>query len=100
MGRCAEGDVRQVSVEAVIREKLTRELSPEQLVIVNESHKHSGHAGSPGTGESHFNVMCVSQAFLGLHKVARFRKVHKILKEELDGPVHALSLELKTPDEA
>lgn len=89
-----------MSVEASIRDKLTRELSPEQLVIVNESHKHSGHAGSPGTGESHFNVMCVSQAFLGLHKVARFRKVHKILKEELDGPVHALSLELKTPDEA
>ncbi|MCA9780170.1 MAG: BolA family transcriptional regulator [Candidatus Eremiobacteraeota bacterium] len=89
-----------MSVEATIREKLTRELQPESLTIVNESHKHSGHAGSPGTGESHFNVTVVSQSFLGLHKVARFRKVHKILKEELDGPVHALSLELKTPDEA
>ena len=89
-----------MSVEATIREKLTRELHPESLTIINESHKHSGHAGSPGTGESHFNVTVVSQSFLGLHKVARFRKVHKILKEELDGPVHALSLELKTPDEA
>jgi BolA protein len=89
-----------LSVEASIKLKLTEGLSPDKLVIVNESHKHSGHAGSPGTGESHFNVMVVSQAFLGLHKVARFRKVHKILKEELDGPIHALSLELKTPDEA
>ena len=89
-----------MSVESSMREKLTEKLSPDKLVIVNESHKHAGHAGSPGTGESHFNVLVVSQAFLGLHKVARFRKVHKILKDELDGPVHALSLELKTPDEA
>ena len=89
-----------MSVEASIRAKLTEHLAPDKLVIVNESHKHSGHAGSPGTGESHFNVQVVSQAFLGLHKVARFRKVHKILKQELDGPVHALSLDLKTPDEA
>jgi BolA family transcriptional regulator, general stress-responsive regulator len=79
---------------------LTEHLDPDELIIVNESHKHSGHAGSPGTGESHFKVLVVSQSFLGLHKVARFRKVHKILKEEMDGPVHALSLELKTPDEA
>lgn len=89
-----------MNVETRIREKLTSALSPDKLVIENVSHQHSGHAGSPGTGESHFNLLVVSQAFLGLHKVARFRKVHKILKEEMDGPVHALSMELKTPDEA
>lgn len=33
-------------------------------------------------------------------KVARFRLVHKILKDEMAGPVHALSLELKTPSES
>lgn len=89
-----------MSVQDVMQRKLTEELQPDQLVIENVSHQHAGHAGSPGTGESHFNVLVVSQAFLGLHKVARFRKVHKILKEEMDGPVHALSLDLKTPDEA
>ena len=90
----------QNSVEESIRQKLTDNLSPTFLQIDNVSHQHAGHAGSPGTGESHFNVTVVSQSFLGLHKVARFRKVHKLLKEEMDGPVHALSLELKTPDEA
>lgn len=89
-----------MSVQDVMQKKLTEELQPDRLVIENVSHQHAGHAGSPGTGESHFNVLVVSQAFLGLHKVARFRKVHKILKEEMDGPVHALSLDLKTPDEA
>jgi BolA protein len=87
-------------VEESIREKLTDELSPKKLLIENVSHHHAGHAGSPGTGESHFNVTVVSEAFEGMPKVARFRLVHKILKEEMAGPVHALSLELKTPNEA
>lgn len=87
------------NVEESIREKLTEELSPKKLMIENVSHHHAGHAGSPGTGESHFNVTVVSEAFQGMPKVARFRLVHKILKAEMEGPVHALSLELKTPGE-
>ncbi len=88
------------NVEHQIKEKLTRDLSPKTLLIENVSHHHAGHAGSPGTGESHFNVTVVSEAFQGLSRVARFRRVHQILKEEMDGPVHALSLVLRTPDEA
>lgn len=88
-----------MNVEAIIREKLTQELNPETLEIINESQKHADHASSPKTGQSHFKVLVVSQSFLGLHKVARFRKVHKILQKEMNGPVHALSLDLKTPDE-
>ena len=87
------------NVEETMREKLTEELSPQKLWIENVSHHHAGHAGSPGTGESHFNVTVVSQVFEGMPKVARFRLVHKILKDEMAGPVHALSLELKTPKE-
>lgn len=88
-----------MSVEVTMREKLERELTPLTLEIQNDSDKHAGHAGSPGTGESHFHVSLVSESFEGLNKVARFRMVHKILKSEMDGPVHALSLDLKTPNE-
>ncbi len=89
-----------METEKMIREKLTAGLQPTQLVVDNVSHKHAGHAGSPGTGESHFDVKVVSTAFEGMPKVARFRAVHSLLKAEMDGPVHALSLDLKTPDEA
>lgn len=82
-----------------MREKLTAELAPTQLTIENVSYQHAGHAGSPGTGESHFNVTIVSDSFRGMSRVIRFRTVHKILKQEMDGPVHALSLDLKSPDE-
>lgn len=88
-----------MNVETAIKTKLTSEFAPSKLVIDNVSHQHSGHAGSPGTGESHFNVLMVSEAFQGMNKVARFRAVHKTLKVEMDGPVHALSLDLRSPDE-
>jgi BolA protein len=86
-------------VEESIREKLTEQLTPKKLMIENVSHHHAGHASSPGTGESHFNVTVISEAFEGLRKVERFRLVHRILKEEMEGPVHALSLDLKSPAE-
>lgn len=87
------------NVEENMREKLNDELKPSKLWVENVSHHHAGHAGSPGTGESHFNVTVVSEAFQGMPKVARFRWVHKLLKAEMEGPVHALSLELKAPGE-
>ena len=88
-----------MSVEDSIRTTLEAELNPSHLNVDNVSYQHAGHAGSPGTGESHFNVSIVSEAFQGMNKVARFRRVHSILKEEMDGPVHALSLDLKSTSE-
>lgn len=89
-----------MSVETAIRSKLTEALEPEAVEIVNESHLHAGHAGSPGTGSSHFAVAVVSARFDGMTRVARQRLVYDILKDELAGPVHALALTCRTPDEA
>ena len=83
-----------------IRAKLVRAFAPASLDIVDESHKHKGHAGYREGGESHFHVTLVSDRFEGEGRVARQRQVYGILAEELDGPVHALSLKLMTPDEA
>ncbi|MEX1147042.1 MAG: BolA family protein [Sphingomonadales bacterium] len=83
-----------------IRARLTGALAPVALDIVDESHKHKGHAGYREGGESHFHVTVVSDAFAGESRVARQRRVHAILADALAGPVHALSLKLMTPDEA
>jgi len=42
----------------------------------------------------------VSEAFRGLSRVARSRAVHAALEAEFAGGMHALSLTLRTPDEA
>lgn len=84
-------------VEDAMRRKLMEALTPLALEIENESHRHAGHAGSPGTGESHFRLRVVSAAFDGMNRVDRQRLVYSILAEELKGPVHALAVRAVSP---
>lgn len=80
-----------------IREKLQAALSPTHLEVINESHMHAGHAGSPGTGESHFRVRIESPAFQGLSRLAMHQQINRLLKEELEASIHALAIEAKAP---
>ncbi|WP_417316931.1 BolA family protein [Emcibacter sp.] len=89
-----------MKVAASIREKLTRELTPEQLEVIDQSCDHAGHAGARPEGETHFHVEAVSSVFDDLNRVQRQRLVYKILADELAGPVHALTLNLKAPSDA
>lgn len=87
-------------VAEIIHEKISARLSPSRLDVKDESHLHAGHAGAREGGQSHFKVMIVSDQFEGLSRVARQRLVNDILREELAGPIHALTLKTLTPDEA
>ncbi|AVM74808.1 BolA family protein [Magnetospirillum gryphiswaldense] len=96
-----------MSVRTAIESKLTQALAPQSLEIIDDSHRHAGHAHrmtEPGhagqAGETHFKVAVVSAAFAGKSRVERHRMVNTLLAEELAGPVHALQLVTKTPDEA
>ena len=88
-----------MSVAETIRDKLTERLAPTRLDIVDESHRHAGHAGARPEGETHFAVTIVSAAFAGLDRVARQRLVYEILADELATRVHALSLTTLAPGE-
>lgn len=85
-----------MSLENQIRNKLEQALSPSQLEVVNESHKHASHAASPGTGESHFRVTIVAPAFAGKSRLECHRMVNEVLADELAGPVHALAIRART----
>lgn len=86
-------------VAATIRDKLTSAFAPTRIDIEDESHRHAGHVGARPEGETHFHVTMVSEAFAGRSRVARQRAVYAVLSAELAGPVHALSLTLRTPAE-
>lgn len=88
-----------MSVERDIRNKLTEAFAPEALEVVNDSHRHAGHAGSPGTGESHFTIKVVSAAFAGKSRLERHRMVNQALAAELAGKIHALAVTALAPDE-
>jgi len=88
-----------MSVAETIRQKLTERFAPTRLAVIDESHRHAGHAGARPEGETHFAVMITSAGFAGLSRVARQRLVYDELKQELASRVHALSLTTLTPDE-
>jgi BolA protein len=88
-----------VSVANTIRSKLTHRFTPTRLDIIDDSHRHAGHAGARPEGETHFTVTIVSAGFAGLSRVARQRLVYQTLAEELATRVHALSLTTLTPAE-
>ncbi|MGL4860143.1 MAG: BolA family protein [Enterobacteriaceae bacterium] len=78
-----------------IENKLTAQLSPVWLSIVNESHQHRVAPGS----ETHFKVVIVSEGFSGKKAVARHRMIYQILQEEMQNGVHALALHTYTQQE-
>jgi BolA protein len=82
-----------------MREKLTQALSPTRLDIIDDSHRHAGHAGAREGGETHFTVEIVSGIFAGKSRVERQRLVYSALAAELQERVHALALRTLTPAE-
>lgn len=82
-----------------IRAKIEAGLTPDVLEIINESHLHAGHQGSPGSGESHFRLKVIASAFAGKSRLERHRMVNDLLADELAGPVHALAVRASAPDE-
>lgn len=88
------------TVRLTIEQKLTEALAPTKLEVIDDSASHAGHAGNPhGRGESHFHVNITSPAFSGKNRVARQRLVNGALREELTGPIHALSMKCLAPGE-
>ena len=76
-----------------ISKRLTEAFAPTELEVVNESHKHAGHGGDDGSGESHFAVKIRAEALAALPRVARHRAVHAMLGD-LNSRVHALALDV------
>ncbi|MGL5009313.1 MAG: BolA family protein [Paracoccaceae bacterium] len=82
-----------MSIETTLRTRLTAAFSPDLLQIENESHKHAGHAGDDGTGESHFRVVIRAAQLAAMPRLARHRAVHAALGD-LNTRIHALALDI------
>ncbi|MFN4153034.1 MAG: BolA family protein [Paracoccaceae bacterium] len=82
-----------MSVKTEMEQRLIAAFAPQQIEIVNESHKHAGHSGDDGSGESHFRILLRSETLAPMSRVARHRAVHAALGD-LNTRVHAIALDL------
>jgi BolA protein len=84
-----------MGLEQQIRTALETAFAPTELVVVNESHRHAGHAGDDGSGESHWHVTIASPALSALSRVERHRAIHAALGPQIMGRLHALALTVR-----
>ena len=69
------------------------------VTVTNNSHLHVGHEGAK-SGGGHFAAAVVADLFQGLNRIQRHRLVYAVLdKLFIDGSIHALELEVFTPEE-
>ena len=99
-GGWTEADIPRLNPQRVerIRALLVEALDPAAIEVVDDSHKHVGHAGARG-GQGHFSVDIVSAAFAGKLPLARHRLVYAALSDMLQTDIHALAIRARTPEE-
>lgn len=83
-----------------IERRLRRALDPEQLDLVDESHRHAGHAGARPQGESHFRLTIVAGRFVGRSRIERQRAIYAALGDLMTSDIHALAITALSPAEA
>ena len=81
---------------ARMRQLLIAAFSPSELDVVDDSHRHVGHAGARD-GRGHFSVRIASDAFVGMTPLARHRAVYAALGDMMDTDIHALSIQATVP---
>ena len=92
-------DTATAPLAEIIASRLTDQLAPSSLEVINDSHRHAGHMGDNGTGESHFTVVVESDRFVGLNRIQRQRLVNQALADLLSSRIHALAIRARAPGE-
>ena len=78
-----------------IETKLKEVLCPIHLEVIDESYLHNVEPGR----ESHVRIVAISELFEGLNLVKRHQLIYAEIQEEIDGPIHALSIHTFTEQE-
>ena len=82
-----------------LTERLKTGLEPERLEIVDDSHRHAGHAGA-ADGRGHFTVLVVSKRFEGVGTLKRHQLVFEAVGDMMTTDIHALSIQALAPGES
>lgn len=76
-----------------IRSRLEAALTPSQLEIIDDSHKHIGHAGAAG-GAGHFTVKISAAALEGKTRIQQHQCIYQALDDMMPAEIHALSIKV------
>ena len=89
---------RSQTTKATIERKMKDDLAAVHIEVADETWKHVGHGGA-ATGGGHFTLVVVSPKFEGLNLLDRRRLVFSVLRSEMQGEIHALTVRAVPPSE-
>jgi BolA protein len=84
-------------IKAILQEQLAAEL----VEIVDQTHRHAGHAGmrNAPSGSGHYDAIVVSPQFTGKTIMQQHRLVYTALSDLMQTEIHALSIKTYTPEQ-
>lgn len=90
-----------MSLKTKLEARLEEAFSPEFIRLMDESHRHQGHAGARLEGESHFSLTIKARSLEGLTRVQQHQRIYQAIADffEADG-LHALRITCTTPPQS
>ncbi|WP_244245303.1 BolA family protein [Leptospira kemamanensis] len=86
---------RKQRMETVLQETF----HPKELLVKDVSLEHAGHPGmTKDSKETHFRIKMVSSVFRGKSTVEQHRTVYEALGSEFKKGLHALEMDLSSPE--
>ncbi|PIE45428.1 MAG: BolA family transcriptional regulator [Gammaproteobacteria bacterium] len=79
------------TTQQAIEKKLTEVFQPTLLTVIDESHRHTGHAGAQ-SGKGHYAITIRAEAFANKPPLARHRMIYEALADLMSTHIHALQI--------
>ena len=76
-----------------VNEKINREISPENIILIDNSNLHSKHK-SFDANKYHLKIIIKSKKLKSMNKIAAHKEIFSILKDEMKNKIHALEIEI------
>ena len=76
-----------------VKEKINREINPESIILIDNSHFHTKHK-SFSPNKFHLKIIIKSKKLKNMNKIKAHKEIFSILKEEMNNKIHALEIEI------
>ena len=77
-----------------VKEKINNKLSPEQILLIDNSHLHTKHK-SFDSDKFHLKLIIKSEKLKNMEKIDAHKTIYSILNDEMKNKIHALEIEIK-----
>ena len=76
-----------------IKEKINREINPEDIRLIDNSYLHTKHK-SFDSNKFHIKIIIKSKKLREMNKIDAHKKIFSNLKDEIKDKIHALEIEI------